>query len=112
MPGIGIGIGLNRLRLVGGSIDSPTNLTASFDIPSISGQVSWVDNSGGTAQYEIYSSDKNKPNGTLTLICDGSFRNGTLNVTVPFTDANGKAYTHVYPIIVQANVKVLMEQMP
>ena len=35
----------------------------------------------------------------------GVFRNGTLNVTVPFTDANGKAYTHVYPIIVQANVK-------
>ena len=61
MPGIGIGIGLNRLRLVGGSIDSPTNLTASFDIPSISGQVSWVDNSGGTAQYEIYSSYNGNP---------------------------------------------------
>lgn len=58
---IGIGIGLNRLRLVGGSIDSPTNLTASFDIPSISGQVSWVDNSGGTAQYEVYSSYNGNP---------------------------------------------------
>jgi hypothetical protein len=60
MPGIGIGIGLNRLRLVGGNI-SPTNLTASFDIPTISGQVSWVDNSGGKAQYEVYSSYNGNP---------------------------------------------------
>ena len=44
---IGLGIGLNRVRLVGGSINSPTNLTSTFDIPTISGQVSWTDNSGG-----------------------------------------------------------------
>ncbi len=61
MPGLGIGIGLNRLRLVGGSIDSPTNLTASFDIPTISGQVSWTDNSGGAAQYKVYSSYNGNP---------------------------------------------------
>ncbi len=58
---IGLGIGLNRLRLVGGSIDSPTNLTASFDVPTISGQVSWTDNSGGLAQYKVYSSYNGNP---------------------------------------------------
>ena len=68
-------------------------------------QVEDVENVVTSADLYDNSSDKNKPNGTLTLICDGGFRNGTLNVTVPFTDANGKAYTHVYPIIVQANVK-------
>lgn len=61
MPGIGIGVS-NVFRGVGIlSITPPTNLTASFDIPTISGQVSWVDNSGGSAQYEVYSSYNGNP---------------------------------------------------
>lgn len=61
MPGIGIGIS-NVFRGVGIlSITPPTLLTAAFDVPTISGQVSWVDNSGGAAQYEVYSSYNGNP---------------------------------------------------
>ena len=45
----------------GGAPASPTSLSAAFDIPTISGQVSWTDNSGGAAQYEVYSSYNGNP---------------------------------------------------
>ena len=34
---------------------APTNLVSAFTVDTISGDLSWTDNSGGTAQYEIYS---------------------------------------------------------
>ena len=59
--GIGIGIGIPFRRILNNVPALPTGLSASFDIPTISGQVYWVDNSGGTAQYEVYSSYNGNP---------------------------------------------------
>ena len=59
MPGIGIGIGINNRRIIGKPA-APTGLSASFTVDTISGDLSWTDNTGGVAQYEIYSSYNGK----------------------------------------------------
>ena len=64
MPGIGIGIGINNRRVIGKPA-APTGLSASFTVNTISGDLTWTDNSGGKAQYEIYSSTNS---GSYTLL--------------------------------------------
>ena len=57
--GLSLGINTSFKRgggTLGGVVPTPSALAASFDVPTISGQVSWTDNSGGSAQYEVYSS--------------------------------------------------------
>lgn len=53
---IGIGIGLPFRRNIATTPAVPSGLSASFTVNTISGDLTWTDNSGGTAQYEIYSS--------------------------------------------------------
>ena len=64
MPGIGIGIGINNRRIIGKPA-APTGLSASFTVDTISGDLTWTDNSGGKAQYEVYSSTNG---GAYTLL--------------------------------------------
>ena len=53
---IGIGIGLPFRRNIATTQAVPTGLSASFTVDTISGDLTWTDNTGGVAQYEIYSS--------------------------------------------------------
>lgn len=53
---IGIGIGLPFRRNITTTPAVPTGLSASFTVDTISGDLTWTDNSGGKAQYEVYSS--------------------------------------------------------
>ena len=64
MPGIGIGIGINNRRVIGKPA-APSGLSASFTVDTISGDLTWTDNSGGKAQYEIHSSTNS---GAYTLL--------------------------------------------
>ena len=62
--GLSLGINTSFKRgggALGGVVPNPSALAASFDVPTISGQVSWTDNSGGAAQYEVYSSYNGNP---------------------------------------------------
>ena len=62
--GLSLGINTSFKRgggTLGGVVPTPSALAASFDVPTISGQVSWTDNSGGSAQYEVYSSYNGNP---------------------------------------------------
>ena len=56
---IGIGIGLPFRRTTTPAV--PSGLSASFTVDTISGDLSWTDNSGGAAQYEVYSSYNGNP---------------------------------------------------
>ena len=56
---IGIGIGLPFRRTTTPAV--PSGLSASFTVDTISGDLTWTDNSGGTAQYEVYSSYNGNP---------------------------------------------------
>jgi len=59
---MGLSLGINTsFKRGGGVVPNPSALAASFDVPTISGQVSWTDNSGGLAQYEVYSSYNGNP---------------------------------------------------
>ena len=51
---IGIGIGLPFRRTTTPAV--PSGLSASFTVDTISGDLTWTDNTGEVAQYEIYSS--------------------------------------------------------
>ena len=53
---IGIGIGLPFRRNITTTPAVPSGLSASFTVNTISGDLTWTDNTGGVAQYEIYSS--------------------------------------------------------
>jgi hypothetical protein len=53
---IGIGIGLPFRRNITTTLAVPSGLSASFTVDTISGDLTWTDNTGGVAQYEIYSS--------------------------------------------------------
>ena len=58
---IGIGIGLPFRRNIATTPAVPSGLSASFTVDTISGDLTWTDNSGGTAQYEVYSSYNGNP---------------------------------------------------
>ena len=58
---IGIGIGIPFRRILNNAPALPTGLSASFTIDTISGDLTWTDNSGGAAQYEVYSSYNGNP---------------------------------------------------
>ncbi len=58
---IGIGIGLPFRRNIATTPAVPSGLSASFTVNTISGDLAWTDNSGGTAQYEVYSSYNGNP---------------------------------------------------
>lgn len=62
---LGIGIGLQYRRNLALAPAVPTGLSASFTVNTISGDLTWTDNSGGKAQYEIYSSTNS---GSYTLL--------------------------------------------
>ena len=57
--GNGLGILYNRTTILTPAL--PTNFTSSFTVDAISGSLSWIDNSGGAAQYEVYSSYNGNP---------------------------------------------------
>ena len=61
MPILGIGRGLQYRRNSVLAPAVPTGLSASFTVDTISGDLTWTDNSGGTAQYEVYSSYNGNP---------------------------------------------------
>ena len=71
MPGIGIGIGLHRGNIIA-KPSAPSGLSASFTVDTISGDLTWTDNSGGTAQYEIYSSTNGGDYALLTTTSVGA----------------------------------------
>jgi hypothetical protein len=58
---IGIGIGLPFRRNIATTPAVPSGLSASFTVNTISGDLTWTDNSGGKAQYEVYSSYNGNP---------------------------------------------------
>ena len=62
---IGIGIGIPFRRILNNVPALPTGLSSSFTVDTISGDLTWTDNSGGKAQYEIYSSTNG---GAYTLL--------------------------------------------
>lgn len=69
---IGIGIGLPFRRNIATTLAVPSGLSASFTVDTISGDLSWTDNSGGKAQYEIYSSTNSESYTLLTTTVAGA----------------------------------------
>lgn len=72
MPGIGIGIGLPFRRNIATTPAVPSGLSASFTVNTISGDLTWTDNSAGKAQYEIYSSTNGGDYALLTTTSVGA----------------------------------------
>lgn len=71
MPAIGIGIGIPFRRNIVTAPAVPTGLSASFTVDTISGNLTWTDNSGGKAQYEVYSSTNSEAYILLTTTVAG-----------------------------------------
>lgn len=69
---IGIGIGLPFRRNLALAPAVPTGLLASFTVDTISGDLTWTDNSAGKAQYEIYSSTNGGDYALLTTTSGGA----------------------------------------
>ena len=69
---LGIGIGLQYRRNLALAPTVPTGLSASFTVDTISGDLTWTDNSAGKAQYEIYSSTNGGDYALLTTTSVGA----------------------------------------
>lgn len=69
---IGIGIGLPFRRNIATTPAVPSGLSASFTVDTISGDLTWTDNSAGKAQYEIYSSTNGGDYALLTTTSVGA----------------------------------------
>ena len=69
---IGIGIGLPFRRNIATTPAVPSGLSASFTVNTISGDLTWTDNSAGKAQYEIYSSTNGGDYALLTTTSAGA----------------------------------------
>ena len=62
---IGIGIGIPFRRILNNTPALPTGLSASFTVDTISGDLSWTDNSGALVKEYVAQTIKNQVKRTL-----------------------------------------------
>lgn len=100
-PGIGIRIGISRSG--GGAYWTaaklPSSVVSSFVVDTILGKVDWTDNSGGVAQYEVWSATNGAASVLLTTTAAGgtTYNDATAkqNASVVYSvrGKNGTAYS-------------------